>query len=393
MKSDSDLRFARSVDRRLGSLLVRLLAAPGFSRGSAPAGEPRRILLIKFHGIGNIVMLLPSLRAIRSRYRAAEIDLVTFSSNREVCACLADVDRTHLLDGESLATFVRSAAGLLPLLRSRRYDLVVDFEQFALASAVLAALTGAPRRVGFATPSGPRGRAFTSPVEYLESGHMSRIFLEVAQRAGAALDTRTPLPPLPSRDGEEELRSWAGRSGIGERDTVVVLHPGSSPNLTLRRWPAERFAELADRLGAAFDARIVVTGEAQERGLADSVARGMRSQARVAAGELGFTAFAALCRRASLVVSNDTSAVHVASAVGTPVAGLYGPNTPFLYGPTGGRDLVFYHPLPCSPCLTNDNAKVSNCRRARCMELITVDEVFEAVRARLAGALDGEARP
>ena len=393
MKSDTDLRFARSVDRRLGAVLVRLLAALAPSRGSAPAGEPRRILLIKFHGIGNIIMLLPSLRALRSRYEAAEVDLLTFSSNREVCACLADVDRAHLLDGDSLATFVRSAAGLLPLLRSRRYDLVVDFEQFAHASAVLATLSGAPRRVGFATPSGPRGRAFSSPVEYREDGHMSRIFLEVARRAGGQPGAQSPRTLLRCGDGEAGLRAWAGRAGIGEGDAVVVLHPGSSPNLTLRRWPAARFAELGDRLAAACGVRIVITGDAPERRLAESVAGAMSTGAVVAAGELGFPAFAALCRRASLVLSNDTSAVHVASAVGTPAAGLYGPNTPALYGPTGEGDLAFYHPLPCSPCLTNDNAKVSNCRRARCMELITVDEVFAAVRARLAGARATGKRP
>jgi len=394
VKSDSGLRFARFVDRRLGDPLVRLLAPLAAARrDDSPAGEPRRILLVKFHGIGNIVMLLPALRAIRGRFPAAEIDLLTFSSNREVCAGLADIDHTHALDGDSLATFVRSAAGLLPLLRSRHFDLVLDFEQFATASALIAMLTGAPRRIGFSTRETPRGRAFTHPIEYLETGHMSRIFLEIARRAGASTDGQLPARLVPGRDGEEELRSWADRAGIGEQDNIVVLHPGSSPNLTLRRWPAPRFAELADRLRAAFGARIVITGEAQERALADVVARGMRSPGLNAAGELGFPGFAALCRRAALVVSSDTSAVHVASAVGTPVAGLYGPNTPFLYGPTGERDLVFYHPLPCSPCLTNENAKVSNCRRARCMELIGVDEVFEAIRTQFPGQLGGNSRP
>jgi ADP-heptose:LPS heptosyltransferase len=383
VKTDSDLRFALFVDRHLAALLVRLLAPAAPPPGAPPReAEPRRILLVKFHGIGNIVMLLPSLRAVRRRFPAAEIDLLTFSSNRDVCAGLADVDRTRYLEGERLGSFVRSAAGLLPALRARRYDLVLDFEQFAMASALIAALTGAPRRIGFATPAGPRGRAFTLPVEYRESGHMSGIFLEIARGAGAA-PAGAPVRLEPGEGGEERLRAWARGAGIGERDALVVLHPGSSPNLTLRRWPASRFAELGDRLAASCGVRIVVTGEEQERPLAESVARAMRPGSVVAAGALDFAAFAALCRRAALVVSNDTSAVHVASAVGTPVAGLYGPNTPFLYGPTGGSDLVFYHPLPCSPCLTNGNAKVSHCRRARCMEMISVDEVFSAVRGRL----------
>ena len=92
--------------------------------------------------------------------------------------------------------------------------------------------------------------------------------------------------------------------------------------------------------------------------------------------------FAALCESARFVVSNDTSAVHIASAMGTPVVGLYGPNTPFLYGPLGGNDIVFSSELPCSPCLCNITSKLSDCRHARCMEEIPVESVFEAIRAR-----------
>jgi ADP-heptose:LPS heptosyltransferase len=85
---------------------------------------------------------------------------------------------------------------------------------------------------------------------------------------------------------------------------------------------------------------------------------------------------------AAFVVSNDTATVHIASAMGTPVVGLYGPNTPFLYGPLGDNDLVFYSELPCSPCLCNITSKLSDCRKAVCMESITVDAVFDGIRAR-----------
>jgi ADP-heptose:LPS heptosyltransferase len=106
----------------------------------------------------------------------------------------------------------------------------------------------------------------------------------------------------------------------------------------------------------------------------------MRRPAANIAGRLTLRGFAALCEAAPFVVSNDTAAVHIASAMGTRVVGLYGPNTPLLYGPMGDEDLVFYPEPPCSPCLCNITSKLSDCREARCMEATTVDAVFDAIR-------------
>jgi ADP-heptose:LPS heptosyltransferase len=85
------------------------------------------------------------------------------------------------------------------------------------------------------------------------------------------------------------------------------------------------------------------------------------------------------------MISSDTAPVHIASAMGAPVVGLYGPNTPFLYGPSGDNNLVFYHQIPCSPCLTNTNRKLSKCSFARCMDGITVGEVAAGIEMKYFG--------
>ncbi len=85
-----------------------------------------------------------------------------------------------------------------------------------------------------------------------------------------------------------------------------------------------------------------------------------------------------------LVVSSDTSTVHIASCLSVPVVGLYGPNTPVLYGPWSKNSIYFYKRLNCSPCITNYNAKINKCRnpegQGACMKRITVDEVFAGIK-------------
>jgi len=94
--------------------------------------------------------------------------------------------------------------------------------------------------------------------------------------------------------------------------------------------------------------------------------------------------FISLVKIAGLVISADTAPVHIASALSIPVVAMYGPNTPDLYGPWGGKSLVFYKKLPCSPCITNYNAKMNICRhpkgRGYCMRSISAEEVFDAIK-------------
>jgi len=380
---DAYLRFERKVDRYLGPPLVALLSLflpkrPAAGRSS----DPRKILLVKLHGIGNIVLLLPVVRQLRMRFPEAELDFLSFRSNAAILDGVEEISRRYYLDRGSPWTLVRSILRAFPRVRRRVYDLAVDFDQFAHLSAIATLLTGAPERIGFRNPTLHRHWAYTTPVVYLDLNHVSKTFGRLAEVAGApsvpGISRRIAIDSEDRREVSVFLRS----AGIREVDDVVVLHPGSSENLTLRRWPPERFAELGDRIAGRLGCRVVISGGAAEVHLADSVTGLMKQRAVNAAGRLTLRGFAALCESARFVVSNDTAAVHIASAMGTPVVGLYGPNTPFLYGPLGEDDLVFYKELPCSPCLCNLTSKMSDCREARCMDEIGVGEVFEAIRAR-----------
>ncbi len=228
------------------------------------------------------------------------------------------------------------------------------------------------------TPGQARDGLYTAKVPYDDRRHMSRTFLAVARVLGLAEEYAPESPLLSERDHSEAkdlMKAIDALPGVGPR---LVFHVGSGKNFRGRRWPVESWAELARRLIDGHGVRILFTGVEDERDLVDACRSSVGRPTADGVGRCGLTGLAALLGRVDALFSNDTAPVHLAGAVGCPVFGFYGPNTPRLYGPLGQADTVFYKALPCSPCLTNLNAKESSCRLPTCIESITVDEVVAA---------------
>jgi ADP-heptose:LPS heptosyltransferase len=371
-----------------GAVRLKELVAP-----APEVREVRRILCVKLWGIGNVVLLLPILRALRAHYPAARITFLTLEGNREILADEPSLDEVRTLSLRSLPRFAASFLRASARARREPADLFLDFEQFTRVSGLFGLLSGARQRVGLDTPLQRRGGLYTVRVPYDPTRHMSRVFSDVARAGGVPQFAYEPVP-FAVGPAERERAASLVAGARAEGRPVVALHPGSGDNFIGRRWPAENFAALADRLAAETGAAIFLTGSGDEAPLAAEVARRMRAGATDLSGRLTLRELGAFLEACDLFVGNDTGPVHVASAFGTPVAALYGPNTPALYGPAGRKKAVFYHHLPCSPCLTNLNAKTSDCRLPVCIRSIEVEEVrSEAIRllrlslaARRAGA-------
>ncbi len=352
------------------------------------SGIVKRILLVKFWGIGNIFMILPSIAALRAAYPDVIIDFLTLAGNEEALTATGVVDEINTIDTAGISRFIFTWLRSVLRLRKCFYDIVIDFEQFARFSALVVHQIGAEVTIGFDTTGQHRSSLYTRMVPYDNTVHISISFFTLATTAGGVCPLILPYMVQTSiysmyLRGRELLSKF----GVSEYELVVVMHIGTSDNLSERRWLPERYAELSDLLieTLQLQVRVVFTGLANESSLVSNAMAHMHLPTGVVdlSGQLSFAEYFDIIATADLVISADTSAVHMASSLEVPVVGLYGPNTPILYGPWGKKGLAIYRQFECSPCITNFNAKFHTCRhplgKGACMNDIQVKDVYEAI--------------
>jgi len=388
------MKALQRADVVLGRLAC-LCLSPFARLGSRRAGRPtRRILVIKFWGIGSIQLLTPAARALRERHPDAELTLLTLAENEAFASGLGVFDRVLTLDvaSQRWTTVLGRIAKLLLRLRRYRPDEVFDFEFFTRFSAVTAFLSGAPKRHGFHSPNVWRAGLHTRTVPFNRYWHVARNFRALAgAESGFDVEPDELVPFRTDLAVRERIGTFLEERGIDDARPLVVLNPNAGRLSLERRWPRERFAQLARELVARERAHVVLIGTAAEaeytagvRELAPEVAADVHDLA----GGLDVGELCALLERADLVVSNDSGPMHLAAALGTPTLGLFGPETPVMYRPMGLRTRVLWDPPVCSPCINVHDNKVANCIHGQpeCLMNISSADVVEAACDLLEGA-------
>lgn len=320
---------------------------------SAPHGaSPRRLLIVLPSWVGDAVMATPALQRIREALPGSfvgglarpGIDRILEGLSTDAGAVV--FDEMHVARQAGVLGPKRVAAKLRP----RRYDAALLLTG-SFSTALIARIAGVPRRVGYERdgrgflltdrlhpPKTAGGEwAIVPAVSYywhaaqalLDPAHPRRLDappLECVERAGTLLPERERLRlAVTARDAEEARRVRAS-AGVSEGEGFAILNPGG--NKPEKRWPAERFAALADHLAAAHGLRVLINGSPAELELCESIARAAGSEPMVlpaCGGTLG--ALKALCAdpAAKLMVTNDTGPRHIAAAMGCPVVSLFGP--------------------------------------------------------------------
>ena len=352
----SRIEFLKKFDALLGRFMGACLPAP---RSTGLVNEPRRLLVIRPGGIGDAVLLVPALAALKGRYPAAEITVLAERRNAAIFGLCLAVDQILLYDRpRELLTAIRG-----------QYDVIIDTEQWHRLSAVVARLAASPVKIGYGTNE--RARLFTHSVAYSHDNYEALSFFQMLKSLGVSVPNAVPVPfltiPETARCRAAEL--LAPLAGCD----YLVISLGAS--IAERRWGAGRFAELAQRLERERWVVVVVGGRE------DSV------DGELIAGETGLnlagrtslTETAAIIDWAALLVSGDSGILHIGVGLGVPTVSLFGPGRQKKWGPRGPWNMVVNHRLSCSPCTTFGSTP--KCPyQARCMLDITVDEVFQAVR-------------
>lgn len=395
------------ADKRLGWLVCMLLQPLRWFRQRA--GRPRaadadleRVLLIKFWGIGSLVLLTPAVRALRQRHPRAQLTLLTLRENEPFARGLGVFDEVRVLDVRARpgpigwARVILRILGLLVTLRRGRFQAVYDFEFFTRFSAFVSFATGAATSSGFDEPSVWRGSLHPVRVPFNRYWHVARNFRALAGGENGTEVGRADMQSFRvTPQDRESLHAKLKMRGARLDRPYVVINPNAGQLSLERRWPRENFAALARALVENDETLVFVIGSPAEREYVAPIAAwtaDLGSMCINLAGELTLGELAALLERAGSVVSNDSGPMHIAASLGAPVVGLFGPETPVLYAPIGMRARYLWRPPVCSPCINVHDNKVANCVRGKpeCLTNLGVDEVLEETRTAL---WDGVLRP
>lgn len=383
----------KAVDQRLGRALCSILSA---LRRAGPAEMPnagtvRSVALVKFWGMGSIVLMTPAIAALRERYPEAKLTFVTQSANRDVCE-LIGVDEVLTLElSQGPFGFLKSLGGLVAAVWARRFDLWLDFEFFTRFSAILTGVSRARTTVGFHAPEIERGRLHDVRVPFNNYWHMIDNFCTIATGDFEPASFERPLPRMAAgMEAKAGLAAKLAAAGVDPAEPYVVINPNAGELALERRWSTEKFAKLADEVAALYGCKLVVIGAPSERDYVAGMLRKVRAQDVLVdlSGKTTLAEMVALFAGARLVVSNDTGPLHLACASGAKTVSIFGPETPVLFGPRGPQHRIVTKGLACSPCLNIYNGRSVSCRFAtpRCVSELDVSEVLAAVRELWEGA-------
>ncbi len=340
-----------------------------------------RILLTRLKFIGDIVLTTPLIHTLRDAFPDAYIAYLGDKSGVSLLEKNPYLDEIFSIDFSRNTTLQQLA--LFYKLNRKRFDLVVDL--FCNPrSALLSYATQASVRVGGDLPG--RGKLYT--VRIKDDGvPKSAVEFHYQSLKAAGIGAKYFAPEIfLSDDEKKESRRYLEWQGIDFSRPLVALHPGGTWPAKL--WPAERFADLADSLTAKTRAQIILT-----KGPRDGETAGKVENAAVGGvlslPVLPLRQLAAILSLCSAYVANDSGPMHIAAAVGTPTIGIFGPGEENIWFPytaafPGGssKNIALRKDVPCHPCHL-DVCNRTGSGYMECMNLLSVGEVFNAVRERI----------
>lgn len=339
-----------------------------------------KILIRATNWVGDAIMALPALRAVRSRFCDAEIAILARPYVADIYRGQQVCDRLIPYDPHGAQAGFSGRERLVSELRAQKFDVALLLQN-AFDAAWLAWRAGISQRIGYARDG--RRLLLTKAVRVPKRGeipaHEQFYYLELLRRAGwidslpSESFIRLDVSEENGRRAAEFLFSAGARSGV----TRIAIGAGASYG-SAKCWPPDRFAEFANLYRSHTDADVILFGTSSEASVSSAIAAGMRCMPIDLTGKTAIADLPALLSQCDLFVGNDSGAMHVASAVGLPVVAVFGPTNPEGTAPVTPKCTIVQQKPYCSPCF------LRRCPTDhRCMTAITPVMVECATRTSL----------
>lgn len=350
--------------------LVRLPAPANV----APKHPADSILVKEVNWLGDLVMSLPALRAIRKAYPSARLSVLVKKNLAGFFDGITWLD--VVIDYPDAERNLKQKLNVVRNLRPHRFDLAVLFPN-SFESALWVMLAGIPRRAGFATDARRLMLTDTAaPQHEALRGHQSQYWLSmIRETLGVEADDHVISTPLEASAVHlERMRAWLSQRRTRPRSPLIALAPIAAYG-PAKEWPMGNYAALIDQLAHRFDAECVIIGAAAESPRCNQLASVCHSRPLVAAGEINLGELIALLSLCDGFAGNDSGAMHLAGGLGLPTVGIFGSTDPLRTHALGPKVRSLLQRAPCSPCLAR------SCRFGHydCLKAISPEEVISTL--------------
>ncbi|MCX8118186.1 MAG: glycosyltransferase family 9 protein [Desulfobacterota bacterium] len=341
----------------------------------------QRILILRLSAVGDVIRTLPAVKAIKAHHPSSSISWVVEEPSQGLLESQPEIDEVILFPRKRWERGMKSAQGLMRtawevlswvrLLRSRRFDLVLDFHGI-LKSGLLSFFSGSPKRIGYGRRASREGNFLFSNVRIDFVERVSRYEKNFRLLKGMGLEIPPqPYPVFVPKPDRDYINHFFDQAIPASKGPLIAIHPGTSRNTPYKRWFPGHYAQLADRLTMELGATVLYTWGPEELDWVKEIQGRMKGHSLLGPRTFSLTQLAEVYRRCHLYIGGDTGPMHLASLMGIPVVVLYGPTDPVVNEPIGIHKKVVKK-VGCNPC------RERSCRRLTCLEEITVEDVFKA---------------
>ena len=330
-----------------------------------------KILIRATNWVGDAVMTMPALEAVRENFPSADITVLARPWVIPLLETHPAINRVIPYSrGNGIGDDYLEIFRVVRRIRELHFDLAILFQN-AFEAALLTFLGGIKNRVGYNTDG--RGFLLSHRVrrrDDIMKGHQVEYYLGILRGMGWEAEIKDPtLFVDPNED--ERIGRLLRTHGIERNDFLMALSPGAIYG-PAKRWPSERFALIGDWAVERWGAKVLIMGSEREKDIGAEVTDAMKQPAWDLSGMTSLGGAMALINRCQFFVTNDSGLMHVAAALHIPLVAVFGSTDPVATGPRGSYARIVKHETDCAPCLKPECPE-----DYRCMLGITPEEVWQ----------------
>jgi len=367
------VKLIKFLDNYIGTLVI--LALSLFSRKPKKLSY-KNILVIQLWGIGETLLTFPAISALRKKFPKSDITVLVTGRVYDTFSGLKFIDHIKIVKMSPFDILAYS------LKSFRKFDLVVDFEEYLNISSIISFFVG-KERLGYSNRI--RRALTTKSVAYNDQQHVVETHLDLVRLVGADAKPKKLISPYIDNKDKEQVNAMLNKLGIGSDDIIIGMAPGAAESARSRMWPLERYGKVAEDLAGRYNAKIIFVGGPDEFLAVQELKNGLDDKKIInLAGKTSIKQLFCLIGKCSIFIGNDSGPMHIAASMGVRTIGLFGPNLPLRWRPFGKDNISIFKGSLCKycPCINVHLGVVPECYYGsnKCMTAITVEEVVNAAR-------------